>query len=675
MVSDNIKEKKKTLLICRFDGIGDYIIMRRFFKSIRNSKKYKDYKIIFAGRNEFSAFSEKYDKEYIDEFIWIPYASFMAEQEVRKKYLQMFEKMEVDEVISPVYDREVYVCEKVIDQFKDSFVYGQKGPLNRLKKCLSDEGIERYNKNYSKFIDIGENVLSEEERYKRFFEQILDEECTPDKSDFEPEINFKSDFALVGPFSGDPIRTWNEENYIKIINYITEELGYTVGILGGNSDIEKAESIKENVYNKEKVVNLAGKIEISELPLYFNYAKFLLTNETGTIHIAKSTNTKTYCISNGSYMGRFQPYKDSNIKYIYPDNIEQYLEEHQEYGLVSSCDINQITPEKVIKTLNGETIKDKLDIVLVTYNRLTYLKNTLEQLFDSKSPIKDFDITILDNASTDGSSELIQEYAKNHKNIKHIRHNRNISGNANIARAFEHGKKEYIWVICDDDYFHWEFWDEVENAIREQHNAIIVDNEDILDKNDIADIIFQLSFLPSGIYKTSTFTDEVFRNIYDNISNWYPHLAVGINIANTSKDFFVIENSCVINGAAENKRKGIKAADASLLRGLEKTRVFPKQQALCWGAAYTNSLTLLNDEYDITHFINQALKHPPEGVGHNYYTFCEYIVKASNKNAKSENIFYDVFCRVNWKIKLILIYLKYFKNIYCFFKAFQIKYL
>lgn len=658
-----IENKKKTLLICRFDGIGDYVIMRQFFKSIRNSKKYKDYKIIFAGRNEFADFAEKYDKEYIDEFIWIHYPSFMAEQEVRKKYLQMFEKMEVDEVISPVYDREVYVCEKVIDQFKNSIVYGHKGPLGRLKKCLSDAGIERYNKNYTKFINTGDDVIFETERYKLFFEQILEEECIPDDTTFGPAIDLTSDYALVGPFAGAPERTWSIDNFIEVINYITEKLGYKVGILGGTYDKNKAEYIIEKVNDQNKVINLAGKITVSELPIYLSYSKFLLTNETGTVHIAKSTGNKVYSISNGCTMGRFHPYENSRITYIHPDNIEAYLEEHDEYGIDCTCDINSITPQKVIDTITDKnSLKHKLDIVLVTYNRKTYLEKTLNQIFDIDSPIKDFDITVLDNASTDGSSELIQEYAKHYTNLKHIKHPHNISGNANIARAFEYGSKEYIWVICDDDYYNWEDWAEIEKAIEEEHDVIVVDNENISDKNDIADIIFQLSFLPSGIYKTSTFTDELFRNMYDNISNWYPHLTVGINIANTTKDFYVIEKSCVINGVTVNYSKNIPTAPASILRELNSKKVFPEQQSMCWGIAYTNTLTLLSKEYDLMHFLTQALKHPPIAVGEDYYTFCEYVVKASKKNPITKNLFYDVFYRVNWKLKLMMLYIKYLQD-------------
>ena len=98
-------------------------------------------------------------------------------------------------------------------------------------------------------------------------------------------------------------------------------------------------------------------------------------------------------------------------------------------------------------------LKDKLEIILVTYNRKSYLQKTLEYLFEENSPVKNLQITILDNKSNDGSSELIDEYAKKYSNLIHIINNRNIGGNGNITKAFTISKKDYVWVICDDDKF------------------------------------------------------------------------------------------------------------------------------------------------------------------------------------------------------------------------------
>lgn len=171
-------------------------------------------------------------------------------------------------------------------------------------------------------------------------------------------------------------------------------------------------------------------------------------------------------------------------------------------------------------------MKEKLEIILITYNRKKYLERTLNQILDKESPIKDFIITILDNKSTDGSYELIEEYKSKFSNIKHIVNNRNIGGNANICRAFEIASKEYVWVICDDDIYHWENWDEIKNAIKNGYDGICVALHNINDRNNISDLIFQLTFLPAGIYKTENFTDTVIRNAYDNIQNLFPHLAI-----------------------------------------------------------------------------------------------------------------------------------------------------
>ena len=51
-------------------------------------------------------------------------------------------------------------------------------------------------------------------------------------------------------------------------------------------------------------------------------------------------------------MGRFQPYlKTPYIKYIYPAKIQEYLKEHNEYGKISTCSINEIQVMDIIKEI------------------------------------------------------------------------------------------------------------------------------------------------------------------------------------------------------------------------------------------------------------------------------------------------------------------------------------
>lgn len=76
-------------------------------------------------------------------------------------------------------------------------------------------------------------------------------------------------------------------------------------------------------------------------------------------------------------------------------------------------------------------MKNILEIILITYNRKAYLKKTLESIFDNASPIAALDFTIVDNASTDGTSEVIAAYKEKYPNIRYIRIYMSICGNAN----------------------------------------------------------------------------------------------------------------------------------------------------------------------------------------------------------------------------------------------------
>ena len=303
-------------------------------------------------------------------------------------------------------------------------------------------------------------------------------------------------------------------------------------------------------------------------------------------------------------------------------------------------------------------IKDDLEIILITYNRKDFLIRTLEQVFNDKSPIKEFQFTILDNHSDDGSSEVIEEYCKKHKNIKHIIHPHNIGGNANIARAFEIAEKKYVWIICDDDYYNWDNWHYVEDAVNnENYDCILVARDQIRNTNNISDLIFQSTFLPSGIYKTSAIDDTVYRNMYDNIPNMFPHLAVSANIANTTKSFCVIPENVLINGPERDKKEGKQTADMSYIRNTDKKRLSPTAQNMHFFIGYVNSLTLLHDKNAVMNGLRSAVAYKPFNMS--MTGVFARIVQKSYKDKKSSHLYYEVACRVDFISKCILTFFKY----------------
>jgi len=233
-------------------------------------------------------------------------------------------------------------------------------------------------------------------------------------------------------------------------------------------------------------------------------------------------------------------------------------------------------------------LKDDLEIYMITYNRKQRLSKTLQHLFSEESAIRNYPITILDNVSTDGSSEMIDEYCKKYSNLRHIRHHRNIGGNANIARAFELASKKYVWILCDDDEYDFSHWDEVEAAAEKDYDAILVANY-VNPKKNIGYLIKQMTFTPSTIYKTDLLNQTVMSNLEFSIHNMFPHLAVACSIINDpQKKIYICDNWAV--------RMQPNPTDSSYIRGLQKNKVHPYMSHMFWSVGYVNAVQMIEDD-------------------------------------------------------------------------------
>lgn len=199
-------------------------------------------------------------------------------------------------------------------------------------------------------------------------------------------------------------------------------------------------------------------------------------------------------------------------------------------------------------------ISNKLEIIIPTYNRKPYITHTLEQLTAADSPVKNCSITVLDNASTDGTRELLVDFARQFPTIKPVRNPRNIGGNANISRAFELPQKEYFWVLADDDEYDWSGWNEVEQAMQDKQ-ALIVVNHEILPPHTQpapANLMRLLTFVPASIHRTDTLTSEALINIYYNIPTWFAQLAAVAEVFNKNLPYRMVSKNIVLCGKNDN---------------------------------------------------------------------------------------------------------------------------
>ncbi|MGN1125445.1 MAG: glycosyltransferase family 2 protein [Candidatus Gastranaerophilaceae bacterium] len=89
-----------------------------------------------------------------------------------------------------------------------------------------------------------------------------------------------------------------------------------------------------------------------------------------------------------------------------------------------------------------------LSFIVTSYNYSNYIQECIDSI--KNQSFKDFEIIVVDDASTDNSYEIL----KNIANIKLLKNNKNEGQLASIIRGLSVAKGDYISIIDSDDKIH-----------------------------------------------------------------------------------------------------------------------------------------------------------------------------------------------------------------------------
>jgi len=114
----------------------------------------------------------------------------------------------------------------------------------------------------------------------------------------------------------------------------------------------------------------------------------------------------------------------------------------------------------------------KVQVICVTYNQKDYIREALDSFLMQKTNFK-FEVLVGDDCSTDGTSEIVAEYAQKYPEIiKHIRREPNMGCLENFMDLCERADAKYV-AFCDGD----DYWTD-ENKLQKQFD-FMEKNEDV----------------------------------------------------------------------------------------------------------------------------------------------------------------------------------------------------
>lgn len=94
-----------------------------------------------------------------------------------------------------------------------------------------------------------------------------------------------------------------------------------------------------------------------------------------------------------------------------------------------------------------------VSVICTVYNKGKYLRKTLDSLLNQKTDFG-YEIIVVDDVSTDGSREIIEEYAKKYPELIRPYYNeKNLGITLNWIQSCEHALGKYIARIDGDDFW------------------------------------------------------------------------------------------------------------------------------------------------------------------------------------------------------------------------------
>ena len=176
----------------------------------------------------------------------------------------------------------------------------------------------------------------------------------------------------------------------------------------------------------------------------------------------------------------------------------------------------------------------KFSICIPNFNYANYIGQTIESVLCQT--YKDFEIVIVDNASTDNSWQVIQTYASKDDRIKAYRNSYNIGFSLNLDRAASLANNEFLLMLSSDDT--------MKPTALEKYHSILLQIEkkywekillcsaiDIIDSNSIVtDTWYKNRFhdlSPVSIFNLTEFDANIFEyNATELMRDIFPRFSV-----------------------------------------------------------------------------------------------------------------------------------------------------
>ena len=128
--------------------------------------------------------------------------------------------------------------------------------------------------------------------------------------------------------------------------------------------------------------------------------------------------------------------------------------------------------------INNKNIR--LTVAIPVYNSAKHIRNTLDSIINQTKNIEqEIEIVVSDNASTDETQKIIENYQKQYPFIRYFRNEINVGFDKNVDLLFKRAQGKYIWTLGDKEILKPHILYEILQKIKNDYFSNILINFEI----------------------------------------------------------------------------------------------------------------------------------------------------------------------------------------------------
>lgn len=291
-IDHSLNKPFKTIAVCKFVGMGSIVQSVPLLKTLR--KNYPDAKLIFVTNQSHSNLFNYINE--VDEVYTISDTSFASLVVSNIKLLFKLWKNKPD----------VYIDLEIYSNYS-SMITTMSLSKNRMGFFKDDKTYRKGMYTHMMFFNVKSPVSQAYLQFARMLgcnEIITD--LTIDISKIDAHIfknmqqkltnELQKKYIVINPNASDLRleRRWSSEKFAVLINNLSAAYSeYTFVLIGDKNEVGYVNTIAEKFPANKQIINSAGKLNLKELIALIANAELLITNDTGPMHLAFSTKTKT----------------------------------------------------------------------------------------------------------------------------------------------------------------------------------------------------------------------------------------------------------------------------------------------------------------------------------------------------------------------------------------------